>query len=292
MVQYASLLRPTRLSGCGFGLGDELHVKRIENLHDGTELRFPAFTELLISCVLGFKRKFLLVSLDGLLILRAWRSAALLTVLSGYVCWNCHRFKYSKTNALSVSCNHGGAFCHRGGKMRALRSWFREARQRKEAGEPLTAGEGAVVEILTLLTIAMIAGLIVNLTYAFFFVPKPKEIDLQERIRSLTSSLNSAAKSISDIEGEIKQREALVQRLVKDAETASKLAGINREQVDAVAQALKGEIERDQERNFWSTQLLALFYTLLGVVLAEVFHLIQRRWSARKKDSRPGLPSS
>jgi hypothetical protein len=115
---------------------------------------------------------------------------------------------------------------------------------------------------------------------------KPKEIDLPERIRVLTSSLNDAAKSIGEIEEAMKQREALVQRLQRDAETASRLSALNKEQVDAVAQVLKGEIEKDQQANFWTTQLLALFYTLLGVGLAELYHFVLRRWRRRRLVNR------
>jgi hypothetical protein len=96
--------------------------------------------------------------------------------------------------------------------------------------------------------------------------------------------LNSAAKTISEIEGEIKKREELVRRLQSDAETATKLSELNKPQLDAVAQVLKGEIERDQRQSFWTAQGLAVFYAILGVALAELYHWIIRRWRRPKAD--------
>jgi F0F1-type ATP synthase membrane subunit b/b' len=111
---------------------------------------------------------------------------------------------------------------------------------------------------------------------------KERTPDVQERIALLSGSLNSAAKAISEIESEIKQREALVQRLKDDAETATKLTTMSKEQTEAVAQVLRGEMEKEKERSFWGTNLSNLFYAVLGIVLAELFRMIRSAWKRKR----------
>jgi len=109
-----------------------------------------------------------------------------------------------------------------------------------------------------------------------------KESDLPARIEVLTKSLNTAAVTIGQIEDQIKQRQLLVTQLQHDAETASKLSALNKEQLDAVASVLRSEIKSDQSQNFWSTQLLAFFYAALGVALSEGYRFVIR-WRLRRK---------
>jgi hypothetical protein len=97
-----------------------------------------------------------------------------------------------------------------------------------------------------------------------------------------TASLKGAADTIGQIEEEIKQREALVQRLEEQADTAKKLSAMNKDQLDAVAQVLRGEIGRDERQNFWSAQALAFFYPAVGVGLSELYRFILR-WRARRR---------
>jgi hypothetical protein len=129
-------------------------------------------------------------------------------------------------------------------------------------------GIGAVV-------ISLISSLI---TFSW----KREQLELPARIQLLTGSLNSAAETIGQIEAEIKQRQELVRQLEKDAETASKLAALNKEQMDAVAQVLRSEIKSDQSQNFWGAQFLAFFYAALGVALSEGYRFFIR-WRLRRK---------
>ncbi|HEX3600247.1 MAG TPA: hypothetical protein VHU84_08885 [Lacipirellulaceae bacterium] len=98
----------------------------------------------------------------------------------------------------------------------------------------------------------------------------------------MTASLNGAAKTIGAIEEQIRQRQALVEQLEREADTASKVKGLNKEQLDAVAQVLKNEIHIDQQQNFWSAQALAFFYAAIGVALSELYRFILR-WRARRR---------
>jgi hypothetical protein len=141
--------------------------------------------------------------------------------------------------------------------------------------------QGRRPELLALF-ISIAAGL-VSASSAFFTIDgRPKQADLSVKIQTLTSSLNSAAQSIGQIEAEITKRQALVEQLQHDADVAAKLSALNKDQMDAVAQVLRSEIKSDERQNFWSAQLLAFFYAALGVALSEGYRFILR-WRARRK---------
>jgi hypothetical protein len=135
-------------------------------------------------------------------------------------------------------------------------------------------------EFVALLVIAMVVGG-VNFAAYMTFNKGPSEVELSDRIRTLTASLTTAATTISQIEEEVKRRHALVEKLQQDAETAQKISALNRQQVDAVAQVLKGEIEKEQRAGFWMNQLQNGFYALMGVILAELYHFLTR-WYRRR----------
>jgi len=115
----------------------------------------------------------------------------------------------------------------------------------------------------------------------------PVAKELPDRIRVLTDSLNAAARAIGDIESEIQERKELVDKLKRDAEIANNLKQLNKEQVDAVAQVLRSQIDREQKEGFWATQGIAFFYTILGVFLAEAFRWGSNRWKKIKEQSTP-----
>jgi hypothetical protein len=119
----------------------------------------------------------------------------------------------------------------------------------------------------------------------YFFRPKNAPPTLENRIQELTQSLNKSATTIQEIENEITKRQALVTQLQKDAETASKLATVNKEQVDAIAQVLRTQIQVQEHNTFWFNQGINVLYMLLGVGLGELVRWFLR-WRARRK-ARP-----
>jgi hypothetical protein len=133
-----------------------------------------------------------------------------------------------------------------------------------------------------LITAAFAATVIGGIASILSNVPPEKEADLPARISMLTSSLNAAAKTIGAIEEEIKQRQALVDQLSKEADAAEKLKTLNKEQMDAVAQVLRSEIKSEERQNFWTAQFLAFFYAALGAALSEGYRFILR-WRARRR---------
>jgi hypothetical protein len=70
---------------------------------------------------------------------------------------------------------------------------------------------------------------------------------LDERLRVLVGSLNQASTSVGEIEREIRSRQELVDRLRRE----QRLLELNRDEVDAVAQALGGEVKREGRKTFW-----------------------------------------
>jgi hypothetical protein len=136
--------------------------------------------------------------------------------------------------------------------------------------------------------VSAIGSLFIGISVVGFqhlLAPKPKTADLPMQIGILTDSLKDAAKTIDSIEQEIKQRQALVDQLEREADTASKLKTLNADQLNAVAQVLGAELKTDQRQNFWNAQGLAFFYAAVGVALSELYRFILR-WRARRRVAR------
>jgi myo-inositol-1-phosphate synthase len=142
------------------------------------------------------------------------------------------------------------------------------------------------VLVVATVTVSLVSASLSSLSQVFSLswkaFEKPKTVDLPSRIQTLTDSLNLAAKTIGQIETEIEQRQQLVRQLEKDAETASKVSVLNKEQMEAVAQVLRAEIKNDGQENFWRAQLLAFFYAALGVGLSEGYRFFLR-WRVKRK---------
>jgi hypothetical protein len=125
-------------------------------------------------------------------------------------------------------------------------------------------------------------------TYVFPNVFHTEEVprsDLPQRIELLTKSLAASAKTVGQIEQEVSKRQELVGRLMADAETATKLAAINREQAEAIANTLRGELRKEEQHNFWNKHLELFSYTVLGAILAEIAHFITTRIRRRRENA-------
>jgi flagellar biosynthesis/type III secretory pathway M-ring protein FliF/YscJ len=88
---------------------------------------------------------------------------------------------------------------------------------------------------------------------------------IEQRINRLTSALSESAHTIEVVEAEIKERSDLVEKLRRDAETYEQLKNMNREEAEAVAQALRGELETQGRRSFWSNAAMNFVFFVLGV---------------------------
>lgn len=93
---------------------------------------------------------------------------------------------------------------------------------------------------------------------------------LEERINKLTSALQESSRLVAEVEKEIQMRQSLVVELKSDAEKYQKLVSLNREQVDAVAQILQGELRKEGSRSFWKGVAVNFIFFVLGALVSWV----------------------
>jgi hypothetical protein len=90
----------------------------------------------------------------------------------------------------------------------------------------------------------------------------------QDRIRALSSVLAESAVVIEAMQKEIEARKELVSKLEKDARTYEQAAALNRTQVEAVAQLLRGELRVGERRSLtWSIAINFIFF-LFGILIS------------------------
>lgn len=112
--------------------------------------------------------------------------------------------------------------------------------------------------------------------------PSTQDPPLEERIDALATSLTDASQTITEIEGEIEARQELVLELREDAETYERLASLHRDEVEAVAQALEGELEEESGESFWKNFLMSFAFFILGVVMSALVTIRYSRRPARE----------
>jgi hypothetical protein len=87
----------------------------------------------------------------------------------------------------------------------------------------------------------------------------------EQRIARLTTALSESSHVIEEIEVEMKDRTELVEKLKRDAETYERLRNINREEAEAVAQALGGELRKEGRRSLFTNFFMNFGFFVLGV---------------------------
>ena len=87
----------------------------------------------------------------------------------------------------------------------------------------------------------------------------------EQRIARLTTALSESSHVIQEIEAEMKNRTELVEKLKRDAETYERLRNINREEAEAVAQALGGELRKEGRRSLLTNFFMNFVFFVLGV---------------------------
>ncbi|PLX59581.1 hypothetical protein [Sedimenticola selenatireducens] len=89
----------------------------------------------------------------------------------------------------------------------------------------------------------------------------------EERISRLTRNLKEATTAISEIESELKERHALAEKVKADYERYEKLASLKEEEVEAVMQALRGELREEGAKSLWKSAAINLVFFLAGVAV-------------------------
>jgi hypothetical protein len=95
---------------------------------------------------------------------------------------------------------------------------------------------------------------------------KSKKESVEERINKLTYSLRESSALVGQIESEIQERSALVQKLKNDAETYEQIAKLKASEVEAVAQLFRGELKKEGQRSFWQSVGMNFLFYVLGAI--------------------------
>jgi hypothetical protein len=103
---------------------------------------------------------------------------------------------------------------------------------------------------------------------------RKKKGTTEDRIRRLTNSLREATQLISNIESEITSRYTLAEKLQKDVDVYNKLVELRKPEVEAVAQLLRGELEREGRRSFWKGFATNFLFFVLGAIASGIMAII------------------
>lgn len=96
---------------------------------------------------------------------------------------------------------------------------------------------------------------------------------LETRVSRLQNSLTGAAEVVAEIEHEVATRQDLLVKLKNDAERVRALSGLNREQVDAVTQALQGQLVLLEKRSLRGNIILSSIFYILGIASGIVINI-------------------
>ena len=132
-----------------------------------------------------------------------------------------------------------------------------------------------------LMPIALLIGTVPVILLSEYLEPKKPITDLPQRIKTLTDTLNQSARTIRIIEDEVSQRQELLERLRRDQELVTSLASLNQPQAEAVAQALRVELKKEEREIWWSKQVENFVFAALGAFLALGLDWLIRRLRGR-----------
>lgn len=140
------------------------------------------------------------------------------------------------------------------------------------------------------LIVAMVGVSVLVASLAETFISqRTQPTTLEQKIEILSSNLEDAAKAISEIETEIARRQELVERLEEQRRTTEELLALNQDQVEAVAEILRSELQREARSRFWfdiATRVaIAAFFFLLGIYWERVTQLVSRILPGRFREA-------
>ena len=124
------------------------------------------------------------------------------------------------------------------------------------------------IEFVSVMSSAAAIGAVTSAIAAFFQAQRNRkhksQETLEDRINKLTDALRESSHLVTEVEKEIQSRQQLVIELKNDAEKYKNLVSINQEQVDAVAQLLKGELRKEGSKSFWKGVAINFVFFILG----------------------------
>lgn len=135
-----------------------------------------------------------------------------------------------------------------------------------------------IIETAAITAIASVVGAALSFFTEYFqrSKKKNKEESLDEKVKKLTNALGDSANLIGHIQSEIKTRHKLVEKLKKDHEQYDNLVKLKQEEVEAVAQLFRGEIQKENSSSFIKNILANFIFFVLGsiVSLAIAFYIV------------------
>jgi hypothetical protein len=127
------------------------------------------------------------------------------------------------------------------------------------------------VDVSVILGVAGAAASILGSLLTEYFKQKKRGKEtLETRIEKLTSALQESSRLVSEVEREIASRRDLVAELRRDADKYQNLVSLNRDQVDAVAQLLQGELRKEGNKSFWRGAALNFVFFAIGAAISWV----------------------
>jgi hypothetical protein len=109
------------------------------------------------------------------------------------------------------------------------------------------------------------------------FGREKKEETIEDRVLRLTKALTEATTLISNIEGEIKARSALAIQLQQDIDQYNQLVELKKPEAEAVAQLLRGELQKESRSSFWKGFALNFLFFVLGAAASWIINILTMR---------------
>jgi hypothetical protein len=88
-----------------------------------------------------------------------------------------------------------------------------------------------------------------------------------DQVKRLVKALAESTRVIAEIEREVQARSNLAKRLQADVKRHRELLELNRSEVEAVAQTLRVEVQREGRRGFWASVVVNAIFFGLGIVV-------------------------
>jgi hypothetical protein len=164
----------------------------------------------------------------------------------------------------------GGALLGLGAGTAVVLSWL------------LTTKHPPIAEVLNLLGVFTATGAIFGILLAQFLgreaapglAARNASLTLEARIEHQAQALRNAADNMRAIEREIAAREQLVEKLAADAATHEHLLDVTRQEAEAIARTLRGELARSDTRARREQLLFGLVFFALGVTASVALALL------------------
>lgn len=135
-----------------------------------------------------------------------------------------------------------------------------------EVGMTPIPPSGSQVAIYVATAIVLVVAIVIVFTVRARRRAEKRTVALDSRFVDISSSLQSAAKLMSEIEQEVQSRKAAVESLELDAKKAKELLKLSKPKIEAVSRALKDELVGSERRSARGNLVLATIFCIVGII--------------------------